>query len=111
MSTAAAVREGRPATAADAEALRIFLRLIRPRPLDDPYPLYAELRHQAPFLPIRFPGMPAGYLVTSFASCSRLLRDPAFGPRLTTRPPSSTASGFPRRPTWGCSPRSCRRPE
>ena len=65
---------------ANAEALRIFLRLIRPRPLDDPYPLYAELRDRAPFLPIRFPRMPAGYLVTTFASCSRLLRDPAFGP-------------------------------
>ena len=63
-----------------AQALRIFLRLIRPRPLDDPYPLYAELRDRAPFLPIRFPGMPAGYLATTFASCSRLLRDPAFGP-------------------------------
>jgi cytochrome P450 len=64
----------------DAEALRIFLRLIRPRPLADPYPLYARLRDMAPFLPIRFPGVPAGYLVTTFASCSRLLRDPAFGP-------------------------------
>jgi len=64
----------------DAEALRIFLRLIRPRPLADPYPLYARLRDMAPFLPIRFPGVPAGYLVTTFAGCSRLLRDPAFGP-------------------------------
>jgi len=66
--------------ATDAEALRIFLRLIRPRPLADPYPLYARLRDMAPFLPIRFPGVPAGYLVSTFASCSRLLRDPAFGP-------------------------------
>jgi len=65
---------------ADAEALRIFLRLIRPRPLADPYPLYARLREMAPFLPVRFPGVPAGYLVTTFAGCSRLLRDPAFGP-------------------------------
>jgi cytochrome P450 len=70
----------KPRGSAEAEALRIFLRLIRPRPLDDPYPLYAELRDRAPFLPIRFPGMPAGYLVTTYASCSRLLRDPAFGP-------------------------------
>ncbi len=75
--SAAAVTESR---SAEAEALRIFLRLIRPRPLDDPYPLYAELRDRAPFLPIRFPGMPGGYLVTTFESCSRLLRDPAFGP-------------------------------
>jgi cytochrome P450 len=65
---------------AQAQALRIFLRLIRPRPLEDPYPLYAELRDRAPFLPIRFPGMPAGYLATTFASCSRLLREPVFGP-------------------------------
>jgi cytochrome P450 len=66
--------------AADAEALRIFLRLIRPRPLADPYPLCARLRDMAPVLPIRFPGVPAGYLVTTFDGCSRLLRDPAFGP-------------------------------
>ncbi len=65
---------------ADATALRIFLRLIRPRPLEDPYPLYAQLREMAPFLPVRFPGVPDGYLVTTFAGCSRLLRDPAFGP-------------------------------
>jgi len=64
----------------DAEALRIFLRLIRPAPLADPYPLFARLRDTAPFLPIRFPGMPAGYLVSNFASCSKLLHDPAFGP-------------------------------
>jgi cytochrome P450 len=65
---------------ADAEALRIFLRLIRPRPLADPYPLYARLRDLAPFLPIRFPGVPNGFLVSTYAGCSRLLRDPAFGP-------------------------------
>jgi len=64
----------------ESQALRIFLRLIRPRPLDDPYPLYAQLRELAPFLPVRFPGVPAGYLVSTFAGCSRLLRDPAFGP-------------------------------
>ncbi len=64
----------------EAEALRIFLRLIRPRPLADPYPLYARLRDIAPFVPIRFPGVPAGYLVSTFGGCSALLRDPAFGP-------------------------------
>jgi len=67
-------------TQEESQALRIFLRLIRPRPLDDPYPLYAQLRDLAPFLPVRFPGVPAGYLVSTFAGCSRLLRDPAFGP-------------------------------
>ena len=61
-------------------ALRIFLQLIRPRPLADPYPLYAQLRDLAPLLPVRLPGVPAGYLVSTFAGCSRLLRDPAFGP-------------------------------
>jgi cytochrome P450 len=65
---------------ADAEALRIFLRLIRPRPIADPYPLYNRLRDLAPFLPIRFPGVPNGYLVSTYTGCSRLLRDPAFGP-------------------------------
>ena len=64
----------------DAAALRIFLRLIRPRPIADPYPLYNRLRDLAPFLPIRFPGVPNGYLVSTYAGCSRLLRDPAFGP-------------------------------
>ena len=64
----------------EAEALRIFLRLIRPAPLADPYPLYNRLRDTAPLLPIRFPGMPGGYLVSTFESCSKLLRDPAFGP-------------------------------
>jgi len=76
----AAALATKPRGSAEAEALRIFLRLIRPRPLDDPYPLYAQLRDRAPFLPIRFPGMPAGYLATTFAGCSRLLREPAFGP-------------------------------
>jgi cytochrome P450 len=64
----------------DAEALRIFLRLVRPQPLADPYPLYTRLRDLAPFLPIRLPGVPTGYLVSTFASCSALLRHPAFGP-------------------------------
>jgi cytochrome P450 len=76
-----ASRHGDPTQqTAEAEALRIFLRLIRPRPLADPYPLYARLRDLAPFLPIRFPGVPSGYLVSTYAGCSRLLRDPAFGP-------------------------------
>ena len=65
---------------AGSEALRIFLQLIRPRPLADPYPRYARLRDLAPVLPIRLPGVPAGYLVSTFAGCSRLLRDPVFGP-------------------------------
>jgi cytochrome P450 len=64
----------------EKEALRIFLQLIRPRPLADPYPLYARLRDLAPFLPIRFPGVPTGYLVSTYAGCDRLLRDTAFGP-------------------------------
>ena len=68
------------AAAGDAEAQRIFLRLTRPRPLADPYPLHARLRDLAPFLPIRFPGVTNGFLVSTFAGCSRLLRDPAFGP-------------------------------
>jgi cytochrome P450 len=64
----------------DKEALRIFLQLIRPRPLADPYPLYARLRDLAPFLPIRFPGVPNGFLVSTYAGCDRLLRDTSFGP-------------------------------
>lgn len=71
-------------TGPDAEALRIFLTLIRPRALADPYPLYAQLRVQAPFLPIRFPGVPSGYLVSTYHGCDQLLRDPAFGPPTET---------------------------
>lgn len=80
MSGPAAALATRPRGSAEAEALRIFLRLIRPRPLDDPYPLYAALRDRVPFLRIRFPGMPAGYLTATFAGCSRILREPSFGP-------------------------------
>jgi cytochrome P450 len=69
-----------PGTEGTAEAQRLFLRLTRPRPLADPYPLYARLRDLAPFLPIRFPGVANGFLVSTFVGCSRLLRDPAFGP-------------------------------
>jgi cytochrome P450 len=65
---------------AEVEARRIFLELIRPRPLADPYPLYTRLRDLAPLLRVRFPGVPAGYLVSTYDGCSRLLRDPAFGP-------------------------------
>jgi cytochrome P450 len=63
-----------------AEALRLFLKLMRPQPLADPYPLYARLREIAPSMPIRFPGVPSGHLVSTFEGCSQLLRDPAFGP-------------------------------
>jgi len=66
--------------ASETEALRIFLQLIRPRPLADPYPLYAQLLALAPVLRVRFPGVPDGYLVSTYASCARLLRDPVFGP-------------------------------
>ena len=76
-------RPDEAARPAAAEALRIFLRLIRPKPLDDPYPLYARLRDLAPLLPVRLPGVPSGYLVSTFAGCSRLLRDPSFGPTTT----------------------------
>ena len=69
-----------PGPEGGAEALRLFLRLTRPRPLADPYPLHARLRDLAPFLPIRFPGVANGFLVSTFAGCSRLLRHPAFGP-------------------------------
>jgi cytochrome P450 len=74
------VHTTRAENTAHGEALRIFLKLIRPHPLADPYPCYTTLRDLAPFLPIRFPGVPDGYLVSTFAGCSRLLRDPAFGP-------------------------------
>ncbi len=98
----------------ESQALRIFLRLIRPRPLDDPYPLYAQLRDLAPFLPVRFPGVPAGYLVSTYAGCSRLMRDPAFGPpthdQLDLLKPGWRDNSFTRymyrsRPRRGTSPR------
>jgi cytochrome P450 len=80
MSTPSAAVKSTAVKSDQAEALRIFLRLIRPSPLADPYPLYTRLRDIAPFVPIRLPGVPEGYLVSTFAGCSQLLRDPAFGP-------------------------------
>jgi cytochrome P450 len=73
-------RHADQALSPEKQGLRIFLQLIRPRPLADPYPLYGRLRDLAPFLPIRFPGVPNGFLVSTYAGCDRLLRDSAFGP-------------------------------
>ncbi|GAA3232630.1 cytochrome P450 [Actinocorallia longicatena] len=62
------------------EALRIFLRMIRPRPLADPYPMYRRLREIAPFHTIRLPGLAATYVAATHAEVSELLRRKEFGP-------------------------------
>lgn len=64
----------------NTEVKRLFLRLVRPRPEANPYPLYARLREIGPVLPVRFPGMAPRYLITTFAECTAMLRDDIAGP-------------------------------
>lgn len=63
-----------------AAARRLFLRMARPSPEADPYPLYARLREMGPVVPVHFPGVTPRYLVTTFAACTAMLRDDAVGP-------------------------------
>src|SRR5882757_11114319 len=63
-----------------AEAKRLFLRLVRPRPEGNPYPLYARLRELGPVVPVHFTGAAPRYLITTFAECSSMLRDDAVRP-------------------------------
>ncbi|GAB3685710.1 cytochrome P450 [Actinocorallia lasiicapitis] len=62
------------------EALRLFLKMVRPRPHADPYPMYARLRELAPLHTIRLPGLAATYVATTHAEVSELLRRREFGP-------------------------------
>lgn len=80
VDSAAAVDDGAGARKAAAEARRLFLRMVRPTPEADPYPLYARLREIGPVVPIRFPGMTPRYVVTTAAECSAMLRDDALVP-------------------------------
>jgi cytochrome P450 len=73
VTTRGAVRNG-------AEARRLFLRMARPSPEADPYPLYARLREIGVVVPVHFPGVTPRYLVTTFAGCAAMLRDDAVGP-------------------------------
>lgn len=63
-----------------AEARRIFIRMFRPEPVTDPYPMYARLRTTAPILAIRHPRLPTSYLLSSHEHCTALFRDPDFRP-------------------------------
>lgn len=69
-----------PESTHSQEALRLFLKMIRPRPLADPYPMYRRLRELAPFHTIRLPGLAATYVATTHAEISELLRRKEFGP-------------------------------
>jgi cytochrome P450 len=61
-------------------AKRLFLRMVRPNPEANPYPLYARLREIGPVVPVHFPGVTPRYLVTTFAGCTAMLRDDAVEP-------------------------------
>jgi cytochrome P450 len=54
--------------------------MARPVADPDPYPLYAQLRQLGPVVPVRFPGVPPRYLITTFAECTAVLRDGAAAP-------------------------------
>ena len=62
------------------EATRIFLRLVRPRPLADPYPWYRRLRELAPVHTVRLPGLDTALVTASHAETALLLRHRSFGP-------------------------------
>lgn len=68
------------AEATTAQATRLFLQLIRPRAAADPYPTFGRLRELAPVLTVRLLGAEPRYVLSTFADCTRLLREPRFGP-------------------------------
>jgi cytochrome P450 len=74
-------------------AKRLFLRMVRPSPEANPYPLYARLREIGPVVSVHFPGVTPRYLVTTFAACTAMLRDDGVEP-LTERHFHET------NPTW-----------
>jgi cytochrome P450 len=81
VATAAAVAALVPRPrSSDGLARRLFLRMARPVATPDPYPLYAQLRQLGPVVPVRFPGVPPRYLITTFAECTAVLRHDAAAP-------------------------------
>ncbi|MEO3786506.1 cytochrome P450 [Actinocorallia sp. B10E7] len=84
-----------------AEATRIFLRLVRPRPLADPYPQYRRLRGLAPLHTVRLPGLGTAWTAVSHASVTRLLRHRAFGP-LSQIHLDGLSPGWRRHPFTSC---------
>jgi cytochrome P450 len=67
-------------TISSTAAKRLFLRMARPSPEANPYPLYARLREIGPVVPVHFPGVTPRYLITTFAACTAMLRDDAVEP-------------------------------
>jgi cytochrome P450/pimeloyl-ACP methyl ester carboxylesterase len=59
-------------------AVKNLFDLVRPRALADPYPLYTRLRETAPVLRVQLPGTSTAFVLTRYADCVRLLREPAF---------------------------------
>ncbi|WP_433615948.1 alpha/beta fold hydrolase [Dactylosporangium sp. CA-139114] len=57
---------------------RLFLDLVRPRALAEPYSHYRTLRERTPVLRIELPGKTAAVVLSRHADVARLLREPIF---------------------------------
>ncbi|MGI5238139.1 alpha/beta fold hydrolase [Dactylosporangium sp. CA-139066] len=66
------------AAAERRQAERIFLDLLRPRALSDPYASYRALRERTPVLRIELPGKAAAVVLSRHADVARLLQEPGF---------------------------------
>jgi cytochrome P450/pimeloyl-ACP methyl ester carboxylesterase len=65
-------------TAEHRHAERLFLDLVRPRALADPYPVYRALRERTPVLRIDLPGKAAAVVLSRHADVARLLQEQEF---------------------------------
>jgi cytochrome P450 len=83
------------------EATRIFLRLVRPRPLADPYPQYRRLRELAPVHPVRLPDLGTAWVAAAHSAVTGLLRHRAFGPLSRDRL-DELSPGWRRQPLTSC---------
>ncbi|MEV6926304.1 alpha/beta fold hydrolase [Dactylosporangium sp. NPDC051485] len=59
-------------------AERLFLDLVRPRGLPDPYASYRALRERTPVLRIELPGKAAAVVLSRHADVARMLQEPGF---------------------------------
>ncbi|WP_432839238.1 alpha/beta fold hydrolase [Dactylosporangium sp. CA-092794] len=76
LTAAALLRFWRGAEHRRAE--RLFLDLVRPRALADPYETYRTLRERTPVLRVDLPGKAAAVVLSRHADVARLLQEPSF---------------------------------
>ncbi|WP_433047403.1 alpha/beta fold hydrolase [Dactylosporangium sp. CS-033363] len=76
LTTAALTRFWDEAERRHAE--RLFVDLVRPRALADPYAHYRALRERTPVLRVDLPGKTAAVVLSRHADVARLLQDPIF---------------------------------